>query len=62
MKKQFNYCVGHYWKGDSGSIGCYAFGSEVHFGTKKQAKDYLEYVKQRSPEEDWKIFVVTEII
>ena len=59
--KYFNYAVGRYWKDGSSAICVYAFGNEVHFGNIKDAKSFLEYVKEQEPEEDWKIFVLKEL-
>lgn len=59
--KKFNYCVGHYWEGSEGSIGCYAYGSEHFYGTEEDAKEFLEYVKEQSPDHKWKIFKVVEL-
>ena len=60
---QFNYTVAHYWDEDErGAIGAYAtYSSEIHFGTLKDAKEHLEYVKQQDPDEDWRIFEVREL-
>lgn len=58
---EFNYCVGSYWSGKSGSVGTYAFGKEVFFGTLKEAKKFLKYVKSQSPDKDWKIFQLVEV-
>lgn len=54
----FNYVIGHYWNDDSGSIGCYDFFGEVHYGPIESAQEMLEYVKSKSPDWDWKIFKV----
>lgn len=60
-KNKFNYAVGHYWEGANGSVGCYACGSQIHFGTLKDAKNYLKYVEAQSPEYTWKIFQLVEV-
>lgn len=60
-KKKFNYAVGHYWENNSGSIGCYTYHSEVHFGLMKDAKNFLNYVKTQSPQHEWKIFQLVEV-
>ena len=65
--KQFNYAVGFYWEGDLGSIGCYASGSEVHYGTLEEAQNFLKYVQGKSKAEpkdkrkDYKIFQLVEV-
>ncbi len=58
MSKPFNYCVGH--EHDDGSIGCYTYHSEVHFGSAEDAEGFLKYVKRQSPEEKWKIYELVE--
>jgi len=65
--KQFNYAVGHYWAGESGSVGCYAYGNEHFYGTMEQAKSFLEYVqeqdksKKKADRRDWRIFQLIEV-
>jgi hypothetical protein len=63
--KQFNYAVGHYWEGDSGSVGCYAYGSEVHYGTLEEAQNFLAYVqskkKTKAEKAKYKIFQLVEL-
>jgi hypothetical protein len=58
---EFNYCIGSYWEGNSGSIGVYAYGSEVHYGTIEDATSFLEYVKKKYPGENYQIFKVVPI-
>ena len=64
--KKFNYAVGHYWEGESGSVGCYAYHNEHFYGTMVQAKSFLEYVKDQDKKEpkdkrrDWRIFQLIE--
>lgn len=57
---KFNFVVGHYWEKDK-QIGCYTYFSTNHYGTMEDANDYLEYVKGKSPEHDWKIFMLNEV-
>ena len=66
--KKFNYAIGHYWEGESGSVGCYAYGSEHFYGTMEQAKSFLEYVqemdkkeKKKADRRDWRIFQLIEV-
>ena len=63
--KKFNYAVGHYWEGDSGSVGCYAYHSEVHYGTMEDANNFLEYVrsqkKTKAEKAKYKIFQLVEV-
>ena len=65
--KQFMYAVGHYWEGDSGSVGCYAYGNELFYGTMAQAKSFLEYVQEENKKKkvvdrrDWRIFQLIEV-
>jgi hypothetical protein len=63
--KQFNYAVGFYWEGDSGSVGCYAYHSEVHYGTMEDANNFLEYVrnqkKTKAEKAKYKIFQLVEV-
>jgi hypothetical protein len=63
--KQFNYAVGHYWEGESGSVGCYSYHSEVHYGTMEDAQNFLTYVqsqkKTRAEKAKYKIFQLIEV-
>ena len=63
--KKFNYAVGHYWEGDSGSVGCYAYHSEVHYGTMEDANNFLEYVRSQkkttAEKAKYKIFQLVEV-
>ena len=61
MKEDFNYCIAHYWEDDGGEIDAYAYHSEVQYGTRENAQEFLEYVKQQYPEHDWKIFKIVEL-
>jgi len=42
----FAFVVGHEW--ETGGIGAYAYGSEVHNGTMEDAKSFLKYVEDQS--------------
>lgn len=65
--KKFNYAVGHYWEGESGSVGTYNYFGEVHYGTMEDAKHTLAYVQgknknlTKSERRDYKIFQLVEI-
>lgn len=60
--KKFNYCIGSYWNQEKDdAVSTYAYGSEVKFGSLKDAKKMLAYVQKKSPDDKWKIFMVTEI-
>jgi hypothetical protein len=68
--KKFNFAIGFYWEGGEGSVGCYMWhGSEVKFGTMKEAKSYLKEAKEKyNPAEntdtnfhDYKIFQLVEV-
>lgn len=59
--KRFTYAVGHYWDKSKESVGCYAYGNEVHSGTMEEANNFLSYVKKESPDKDWKIFMLVEV-
>ncbi len=64
--KKFNFAVGFYWEGDSGSIGCYSSGSEVHFATLDEARDFRTYCQNQPDNKgknkrDYKIFQLVEV-
>jgi hypothetical protein len=65
--KKFNYAVGHYWEGESGSVGVYNYFGEIHHGTMEEAKNFLAYVQgqdKKNPKVDrrnWKIFQLVEV-
>jgi hypothetical protein len=60
-EKKFNYAVGSYWEGDSGAVGCYASGSEVFFGSLKEAKKFKKYCESKDKNKPYKIFMLVEI-
>ena len=66
--KKFNYAVGHYWEGESGSVGTYAYGNEHFYGTMEEAKSFLTYVQEQDKKDkkvadrrDWRIFQLVEV-
>ena len=65
--KKFNYAVGHYWEGESGSVGTYNYFGEVHYGTMKEAQNFLAHVQSKDKKEpkedrrDWRIFQLIEV-
>ena len=65
--KKFNYAVGHYWEGESGSVGCYAYGNEHFYGTMEDAQNFLKYVQSQDKEKprlnrrNWRIFQLIEV-
>ena len=67
QSKQFNYAVGHYWEGESGSVGVYNYFGEVHYGTMEEANNFLKYVQgqdkkhPKADRRDWRIFQLIEV-
>lgn len=59
--EKFNYAAGCYYP-KSEEVCTYAYGNEVFYGTIKQAETFLKYVKGQSPEKDWKIFKLVEVV
>jgi hypothetical protein len=59
--KRFAYAIGHYWDNVKDSVGCYTYHNEVHSGTMEEADSFLKYVKEQSPDRDWKIFMLVEV-
>lgn len=64
--KEFNYAVGFYWEGGTGSVGCYASGSEVHYGSLEEARNFQTYCQNRDDNKgkykrDYKIFQLVEV-
>ena len=65
--KKFNYAVGHYWEGESGSVGCYAYHNEIFHGTMDDARNFLNYVQnqdKKNPKDqrrNWRIFQLVEV-
>ena len=66
--KKFNYAVGHYWEGESGSVGTYAYGNNLFFGTMEQAQSFLRYVQEQDKKDkkvadrrDWRVFQLIEV-
>ena len=61
MKTKIDYVVARKWdvnKPVPGNLSIYTFASEVQRGTLDEAKEFLEYVQQRRPEEEWDIYRV----
>jgi hypothetical protein len=60
--------VGHYWEGESGSVGVYNYFGEVHYGTMEEAKDFLKYcqgqqkTKPKDQRRDYRIFQLVEVM
>jgi hypothetical protein len=67
QEKKFNYAVGHYWAGESGSVGVYNYFGEVHHGSMEEAKNFLKYVQGQDKKQpkvdrrDWRIFQLIEV-
>jgi hypothetical protein len=65
--KKFNYAVGHYWEGESGSIGLYTYGNDHFYGTMEDAKFFLNLAQEHDKEKkkkdriDWRIFQLVEV-
>lgn len=64
--KKFNYAVGFYWPDGDGSVGCYAHGSEVFFGTIEDARNFQKYCQSRpdnkgADKHEYKIFQLVEV-
>jgi hypothetical protein len=66
--RKFNYAVGHYWEGESGSVGLYSYGGEIFYGTMEQAQGFLKYIqdmdvkeKKKADRRDWRIFQLIEV-
>ena len=58
-KKEFNYCIAYYWhRSENDALAVYPYGSEIHFGTQKDANEFLKYVKRKESDHDWKIFKI----
>jgi hypothetical protein len=59
---KINYSIGHYWP-DGQGIGTYTVhNSEVMYGTIKESEETLKYVKAKSPEENWRIFQLVQLL
>jgi hypothetical protein len=67
LERKFNYAVGHYWEGESGSVGVYNYFGEVHYGTMEEATSTLKYVQGKDKQQpnadrkDWRIFQLIEV-
>lgn len=59
---KLNYVIGHYWN-DTNRVSTYMLhSSEVHYTTLEEAKNALEYVKKKSPDNDWRIFQLMQVL
>ena len=64
--KKFMYGIGFYWEGDSGSVGLYAYGSEVFYGSMQDAKNFQTYCQNQPDNKgqrkrNYKIFQLVEV-
>lgn len=60
--KKIDYVVAHKWdesKPICGNLAIYAYRTEIQHGTLEDAKRFLDYVRERSPEDDWSIYKVS---
>jgi len=48
MKDQYNYVVARYWSKDDNRLCVYAYGNEVHYGTKAEANRMAELITERA--------------
>jgi hypothetical protein len=56
--EEFNYIIARFWdKEKSNRLGAYAYGRTVFWGTKKDAKEMLDFVNGRE-EEIYSIFKI----
>jgi hypothetical protein len=46
--KKYNYVIARYWSDDSDSLCVYAYGSEVHYGTKQDAESFARVITKRA--------------
>ena len=63
-EKQFNYIIGHLYEDICGNEHVKPFSThnqEVFFGSLEDAKDSLNDIMCAYQEEDWKIFVLSEL-
>jgi hypothetical protein len=59
---EINYVIGHYWD-NTNKIGSYMlYSREVHYGTLDDAKETLNYVKKKLPDNDWRIFQLVQVL
>ena len=62
-KISMNYVVAHYWENSPQRLGTYmAHNSEVQFGTLEDAKEFLKYVRQQSPDHKWRLFQLVSVM
>ena len=58
---KINYSIGKYWP--TGAVATYMISNtEVFNGTIEEAKSTLEYVKKQSPDNDWRIFQLIQLL
>lgn len=58
-EEKFNFCIASTNKDNS--IDLYSIYNPNFFGTKHNAIQTLEYIKEQSPNKNWKIFKIIEL-
>lgn len=57
---KFNYVIGKPWYNNSNQLNIYAYGSEVFYGTMKDAKNTLEFINGRDDNGPNKIYIISD--
>ena len=62
-KISMNYVVAHYWDEEPQRLGAYKMhNAQVQFGTIEDAKEFLKYVRQQSPDHKWRLFQLVSVM
>lgn len=60
--KSIDFVVARKWdesKPICGNLAIYAYGNEIQHGTLEDARQFLSYVREQSPDGQWTIYKVT---
>jgi hypothetical protein len=59
MEEKFNYCIAREWESNTEALNVYTYGSQVKYGTRGEAEEFLEYVEEATGEK-YKIYKLIE--
>jgi hypothetical protein len=58
---KFNYVIARLWSKDENQLNCYTFHTTVFYGDMKDAKNTLEFIKDRADQDKAEEFQIYKI-
>jgi hypothetical protein len=59
MKQQYNFVIAKYWNTESNRLCVYCWGTQIQYGTKKEAERMAKWISEKTGEE-FKPFYIDE--